>query len=142
MSLEIESYCKEKEIPLVGKIPFDEKIVESINNLKPIIYYEDSKANLAIREMWKTIKEKYINYLGGIMMKIAIASEGKNVSGHFGHCEGFTMYEVKEDKVLNSQFVPNPGHRPGFLPSIFKRTRNRINNIWWYGRLCSTIIYG
>jgi MinD superfamily P-loop ATPase len=62
MSLEIESYCKEKEIPLVGKIPFDEKIVESINNLKPIIYYEDSRANLAIREMWKTIKEKYINF--------------------------------------------------------------------------------
>ncbi len=54
------------------------------------------------------------------MMKIAIASEDKNVSGHFGHCEGFTMYEVKEDKVLNSQFVPNPGHRPGFLPIFLK----------------------
>ncbi|MCF6464375.1 ATP-binding protein [Clostridium sp. Cult2] len=61
MSLEIENYCKEKEIPLVGKIPFDEKIVESINSLKSIIYYKDSKANFAIREMWKTIKEKYIN---------------------------------------------------------------------------------
>lgn len=62
MSLEIENYCKEEEIPVVGKIPFDEEIVESINSLKPIIYYEDSKANLAIREMWKTIKEKYINF--------------------------------------------------------------------------------
>lgn len=54
------------------------------------------------------------------MMKIAIASEGKNVSGHFGHCEGFTMYEIEENKVLNSEFLPNPGHRPGFLPIFLK----------------------
>lgn len=49
-------------------------------------------------------------------MKIAIASEGKQVSGHFGHCEGFTIYEVLEGKALNKEFVKNPGHRPGFLP--------------------------
>lgn len=49
-------------------------------------------------------------------MKIAIASDGNRVSGHFGHCEGFSIYEVEENKILNSEFVPNPGHRPGFLP--------------------------
>jgi predicted Fe-Mo cluster-binding NifX family protein len=32
-------------------------------------------------------------------MKIAVASEGKFVSGHFGHCEGFTVYEVDEKRV-------------------------------------------
>ncbi|NMB27462.1 MAG: dinitrogenase iron-molybdenum cofactor [Tissierellia bacterium] len=53
-------------------------------------------------------------------MKIAIASEGKKVSGHFGHCEGFTMYEVEGDKVLSSEFIPNPGHKPGFLPVFLK----------------------
>ncbi|HFL3828431.1 TPA: ATP-binding protein [Clostridioides difficile] len=61
MSLEIENYCKNKGIPLVGKIPFDETIIESINNLKPIIYYDNSKANHAIRSMWKQIKQNYIN---------------------------------------------------------------------------------
>lgn len=53
-------------------------------------------------------------------MKIAIASEGKYVSGHFGHCEGFTIYEVEDKKVLNKNFTPNPGHRPGFLPVFLK----------------------
>jgi len=53
-------------------------------------------------------------------MKIAIASEGKYVSGHFGHCEGFTTYEVGEDKALKKSFVENPGHRPGFLPVFLK----------------------
>jgi predicted Fe-Mo cluster-binding NifX family protein len=51
-----------------------------------------------------------------IKMKIAIASEGTMVSGHFGHCEGFTTYEVENGLAVNKQFVPNPGHRPGFLP--------------------------
>lgn len=54
-------------------------------------------------------------------MKIALASEGKLVSGHFGHCEGFTIYEVSDGKVQNSVVVPNPGHRPGFLPEFLKQ---------------------
>lgn len=53
-------------------------------------------------------------------MKIAIASEGKLVCGHFGHCEGFTIYEVNEGKALDKKFVQNPGHRPGFLPVFLK----------------------
>ena len=53
-------------------------------------------------------------------MKIAVASEGKFVSGHFGHCEGFTVYEVGENKVLKNDFIQNPGHRPGFLPDYLK----------------------
>ena len=53
-------------------------------------------------------------------MKIAIASEGKKVSGHFGHCEGFAIYEVEGDTILSNEFVPNPGHRPGFLPVFLK----------------------
>ena len=61
ITAEIEEYCKENKIPLVGKIPYDEIVSESINNLKSIVYYEDSKANHAIRKMWKEIKENFIN---------------------------------------------------------------------------------
>ena len=53
-------------------------------------------------------------------MKIAVASEGKLVSGHFGHCEGFTIYDVSDNKVLGEATVPNPGHRPGYLPVFLK----------------------
>lgn len=53
-------------------------------------------------------------------MKIAIASEEKYVSGHFGHCEGFTIYEIEDKKVVNKKFTPNPGHRPGYLPVFLK----------------------
>lgn len=53
-------------------------------------------------------------------MKIAIASDGNRVSGHFGHCEGFNVFQVDEGEILNSEFIPNPGHRPGFLPVFLK----------------------
>ncbi|MCY6371772.1 NifB/NifX family molybdenum-iron cluster-binding protein [Clostridium ganghwense] len=53
-------------------------------------------------------------------MKIAIAADGKFVSGHFGHCEGFRLYDVENNKVVGSQMVPNPGHKPGFLPVFLK----------------------
>lgn len=50
-------------------------------------------------------------------MKIAIASEGKMVTEHFGHCEGFNVFVAENKQITNSKFIPNPGHRPGFLPN-------------------------
>ncbi len=52
------------------------------------------------------------------MLKIAVASEGEKVTEHFGHCENFNIYESRDGKILASQSVPNPGHRPGFLPNF------------------------
>lgn len=49
-------------------------------------------------------------------MKIAVASEGKMVTEHFGHCEGFTIFNTENNCIVSVEFVPNPGHRPGFLP--------------------------
>ncbi len=51
-------------------------------------------------------------------MKIAVASEGRMVTEHFGHCEGFTIFEVQDNQISRKEFVPNPGHRPGFLPNF------------------------
>jgi predicted Fe-Mo cluster-binding NifX family protein len=49
-------------------------------------------------------------------MLIAIAKEGNQVSQHFGHCEGFELVDINGDKITDRETVPNPGHRPGFLP--------------------------
>ena len=53
-------------------------------------------------------------------MKIAIAAEGNSVSMHFGHCEGFMIYDIENKQIKSSNFVPNPGHRPGYLPEFLK----------------------
>ena len=52
------------------------------------------------------------------MMRIAVASEGKNVTEHFGHCEGFIVFDTENGAIVQEEMVPNPGHRPGFLPNF------------------------
>lgn len=49
-------------------------------------------------------------------MKIALATDNNMVSRHFGHCAGFTLYNVEDGKILGKEFVENPGHKKGFLP--------------------------
>ncbi len=52
------------------------------------------------------------------MKKIAVASENDKVAGHFGHCMNFNIYEVENGKIVKHESIPNPGHRPGFLPNF------------------------
>ncbi len=49
-------------------------------------------------------------------MKIAVASEKEMVTEHFGHCINFNIYESEGDKIVKSESIDNPGHKPGFLP--------------------------
>jgi predicted Fe-Mo cluster-binding NifX family protein len=51
-------------------------------------------------------------------MKIAVAIDGGMVAQHFGHCEGFEIFNVQGKQILDKNFVKNPGHRPGFLPNF------------------------
>lgn len=51
-------------------------------------------------------------------MKIAVACDNKNVSGHFGHCEAFEVFETEGKNITSERTVPNPGHKPGFLPNF------------------------
>lgn len=51
-------------------------------------------------------------------MKIAVAAMGTQVAGHFGHCENFILFDTADGKITESVSIPNPGHKPGFLPNF------------------------
>ena len=51
-------------------------------------------------------------------MKIAVACMGHQVAGHFGHCETFILFDTADGKITHEEPVPNPGHKPGFLPNF------------------------
>ncbi|HHU76443.1 MAG TPA: dinitrogenase iron-molybdenum cofactor [Firmicutes bacterium] len=51
-------------------------------------------------------------------LKIAVASEGNVVTEHFGYCSNFNVFDIEGNKVVKTESVPNPGHRPGFLPNF------------------------
>ncbi|NLP46478.1 MAG: dinitrogenase iron-molybdenum cofactor [Epulopiscium sp.] len=51
-------------------------------------------------------------------MKIAVASEKNQVTQHFGHCENFNIFDIEGDQIVKNESIPNPGHKPGFLPNF------------------------
>ena len=55
MASQIENFAREKNLFVVGKIPFDKLVMKSVNTLKPITDYDDSPAKKAIEEMWVRI---------------------------------------------------------------------------------------
>lgn len=52
------------------------------------------------------------------MLKIAVASENEKVTGHFGHCTNFNIYDTEGENIIQINSIPNPGHKPGFLPNF------------------------
>lgn len=60
-------------------------------------------------------------------MKIAVASEKNLVTAHFGHCENFNYFYVENNEIVKEESVPNPGHKPGFLPNFLND--NKVNVI-------------
>ncbi len=51
-------------------------------------------------------------------MRIAISTDGGNVSAHFGRCPSFTIVDIEGGKVTGKEVISNPGHHPGFLPKF------------------------
>ncbi len=98
-------------IQTIAKLPIEPKVATAcdkgeIEKIEPVWLNP-------IVESLKNNKE------GDVMIqKVAIASEKDNVSDHFGYCEGFNIYDIKEEKITKKEFVPNPGHKPGFLPNF------------------------
>ena len=51
-------------------------------------------------------------------MKISVAANGTMITGHFGHCENFIIFDTENGQITAENSVPNPGHKPGFLPNF------------------------
>ncbi len=51
-------------------------------------------------------------------MKVAISTDGSNVSAHFGRCPLFTILEIEEGHIIRREEIKNPGHHPGYLPEF------------------------
>ena len=49
-------------------------------------------------------------------LKVAICTEMGNVSQHFGRAPDFTFVTIENNKVIDKQVLPNPGHQVGSIP--------------------------
>ncbi|MGI6433712.1 MAG: NifB/NifX family molybdenum-iron cluster-binding protein [Sphaerochaetaceae bacterium] len=60
------------------------------------------------------------------MKRIAVAVEKDVVSGHFGLCENFLLFDTKEGHICKIEKFKNPGHRPCELPEFVQHTGANI----------------
>lgn len=51
-------------------------------------------------------------------MKIAVTYENGEIFEHFGHTEYFKLYEVENNKIINSQVIDTNGNGHGALVKI------------------------
>ena len=57
VSEEIEMFLKEKSIPLLGKTPFDRRMVEAMVEKKSIVEFDDTlEISNIIKEVWKSLE--------------------------------------------------------------------------------------
>ncbi|OYD14608.1 (4Fe-4S)-binding protein, partial [candidate division WOR-3 bacterium JGI_Cruoil_03_44_89] len=54
-SKSIEDWCNKNEIPVLGKIPFDNSVSESIVKGVPIVEYTNSEVTWVIKKIWREI---------------------------------------------------------------------------------------
>lgn len=108
----IEEVAKQHGIDTVAKMPIDTSLAGACD--KGLIELFDNTWLDKIAETLESDEE--VSAKGEDKMKIAVASDNGMVSGHFGHCESFVIYDTVDGKIVTSEAVPNPGHKPGFLP--------------------------
>jgi MinD superfamily P-loop ATPase len=57
VSGEIEGYCTQKGYGIVGRVPYDAKVLEALKALKPVVLFKESPAAAAIEQMYvKVVK--------------------------------------------------------------------------------------
>ena len=58
-SAQIESWCQKNSIPLLGKIPFDEEVTESMVQGIPLTEYTNNSASREIINMWRKLHKLF-----------------------------------------------------------------------------------
>jgi len=104
----IEEIANKHNLKVLAQIPIDSRIASACDK---------GMVELLTTE-WLDGLVDVLEQTGGKNMKIAVASEQDMVAEHFGHCAGFNIFEVENKKIVKSELVANPGHKPGFLPNF------------------------
>jgi len=104
----IEEVAKKHNLKVLAKLPIDPKIAKTCDI--GMIELFDGNWFDSVAKILEQMEAKK-------MIKIAVASENEIVTEHFGHCVNFNIFEAENDQIIKSESIPNPGHKPGFLPN-------------------------
>lgn len=60
ISAQVENWCKKKSIPLIGKIPYDEKVTKSLVHGIPLTEYSENSASKEIKKIWQRLLNLFV----------------------------------------------------------------------------------
>ena len=117
----IEKIAEQHHLKVLGKLPIDPKLATACD--RGMIELYDGNWLDDAAEIIENYGDQAINNLsndkeGETTMKIVVACEGDMITEHFGHCEAFMIFQTENGEIKNTETVPNPGHKPGFLPNF------------------------
>lgn len=105
----IDEIAEKHNLKVLAKLPIDPRISAACDNGMIELFEGDWFESIALK-LEKTEEKE--------MIRIAVAGEGKNVTEHFGHCVNFLIYDIVNGEIIKEESIPNPGHKPGFLPNF------------------------
>ena len=53
-------------------------------------------------------------------MRIAVPTTAGKVSAHFGHCEKFALFDIRDGQIESECYLLPPDHEPGAFPRWLK----------------------
>ncbi|MEF2561011.1 MAG: NifB/NifX family molybdenum-iron cluster-binding protein [Eggerthellaceae bacterium] len=59
-------------------------------------------------------------------MRIAVASEGLDVSGHFSCCTNFNYYKIENGEMVDSRNLPSQGHLCGSQANFLRQIEVKV----------------
>jgi len=120
-----EKLAEEMDVPFLGRIPLEPKIVESGDLGRPFVQaFADSPAAAAfaaaiapLTEPGENAPERSLQGPAGGEL-VAIPTAGGRLCPHFGHCEKFALVQVDRERkqVGQTTWLNPPVHEPGALP--------------------------
>ncbi|MDP4094859.1 MAG: P-loop NTPase [Bacillota bacterium] len=110
----IESISEKLGIKVLGKLPIDPSLAELCDKGEIEKYNADYLDYAA-----QYIEEKFAERSNKNMI-LAVATDGLNVSEHFGKCETFTLFEIVDSEVKSKKTISTIGNQHGNLPPFLK----------------------
>lgn len=110
-------------VPFLGELGFDPQIVEAADNGETLL---DLDCSNIVAEQMNEILTNILEYIHSDKqpiskektMRIAIPIADKRLCSHFGHCEEFMIFEIKDGKISSVKSIDPPEHSPGVIPEF------------------------
>lgn len=111
----IDAISEALGLTLLGKMPIDPAIAELCDKGE-IEKHNTNYLDNAVQYL----EEKFSGRRSENMI-LAVATDGQNVSEHFGKCETFTLFEIEGSEVKSRKTVSTIGNQHGNLPPFLKK---------------------